>query len=173
MKQYLYLISDFRYRKALTRLRANSNILEIEHGRYTFQQTFVCGRLCRTCNVIHFLLNCVRYVNIRHDFCMNVDNRYDDFTDLNDNEKYSFLMINTDPHILILFGKFICHILPMQQNTVEFSWTGLLVHNCMLLCHNYGTIPICISPENIVSVIFTFHVEILAAVHRHMCAYWA
>ena len=34
----------------------------------------------------------------------------------------------------------------------------------MLLCHNNGTVPIYILPEEIVSVILTFYVQILADV---------
>ena len=38
---------------------------------------------------------------MRDDFYAKVKNRYVDFIGLNDNEKYSFLMTNADPYILV------------------------------------------------------------------------
>ena len=82
MEPYPRLISNLRYRNALTRLRTSSHTLEIERGRYTTPKTPVCDRLCRTCNVtedeIHFILNCVEYGNMRDDFYARVNNRYVD-----------------------------------------------------------------------------------------------
>ena len=51
VEPYLRLISDFRYRNALTKLRTSSHTLEIERGRYATHKTLACDRLCRTCNV--------------------------------------------------------------------------------------------------------------------------
>ena len=39
MEPYLYLISNLRYRNALTRLRTSSHTLEIERGHYTMPKT--------------------------------------------------------------------------------------------------------------------------------------
>ena len=125
MEPYLYLISNLRYRIALTRLRTSSHTLEIERGRYTFPKTPVCDRICRTCNVtedeIHFLLNCVEYGKMRDDFYAKVKNRYVDFIGLNENEKYSFLMTNADPYILVWLGKFIYHIFIKRNEILQNS----------------------------------------------------
>ena len=125
MEPYLYLISNLRYRNALTRLRTSSHTLEIERGRYTIPKTPVCDRICRTCNVtedeIHCLLNCVEYGKMRDDFYANVKNRYVDFIGLNENEKYSFLMTNADPYILVWLGKFIYHIFIIRNEILQNS----------------------------------------------------
>ena len=88
METYLHLISDFRHRNALTRLRTSSHTLEIEHGRYITPKTPVCDRRCCTCDVtedeMHFLLNCVEYSNMRDDFYAKVENRCVGFSSLND-----------------------------------------------------------------------------------------
>ena len=88
MEPYQHLISDFRYRNALTRLWTSSHTLEIERGRYPTPKTPVCDRRCRTCDVIedemHFLLNCVEYGNIWDEFYAKVENRYVGFSSLND-----------------------------------------------------------------------------------------
>ena len=125
MEPYLYLISNLRYRNALTRLRTSSHTLEIERGRYTIPKTPVCDRICRTYNVtedeIHFLLNCVEYGKMRDDFYAKVKNRYVDFIGLNENEKYSFLMTNADPYILVWLGKFIYHIFIKRNEMLQNS----------------------------------------------------
>ena len=125
MEPYLNLISNLRYRNALTRLRTSSHILEIERGLYTIPKTPVCDRICRTCNVIedeiHFLLNCVEYVKMRDDFYAKVKNRYVDFIGLNDNEKYSFLMTNAEPYILVWLGKSIYHIFIKRNEILQNS----------------------------------------------------
>ena len=53
-------------------------------------------------DVFFFLLNRVQYNDMRDYFYAKVDSRHVRFTDLNDNEKYSFLMTNTDPFTLVL-----------------------------------------------------------------------
>ena len=84
----------------------------------------VCDRICRTCNVtedeIHFLLNCVEYGKMQDNFYAKVKNRYVDFIGLNDNEKYSFLMTNADPYILVWLGKFIYHIF-IKRNEIQWN----------------------------------------------------
>ena len=82
---------------------------------------YVCR--CRTCDVtedeMHFLLNCVEYGNMRDDFYAKVDNRCVGFSSLNDNEKYSFLMTNTDPYILVWLGKFVHQIFIKRNEIIQ------------------------------------------------------
>ena len=123
MEPFLHLISDFRYRNALTRLITSSHTLEIERGRYTTHKTPVCDRRCRTCDVtedeIHFLLNCVEYGNVRDDFYAKVENKCVGFSSLNDNEKYSFLMTNRDPYILVWLGKFLYQFFIKRNEIIQ------------------------------------------------------
>ena len=44
------------------------------------------------------------------DFYAKVENRCVGISSLNDNEKHSFLMTNTEPYILVWLGKFIYQI---------------------------------------------------------------
>ena len=132
MEPYLHLMSDFRYRNALTRLRTSSHTSDIERGRYTTPKTPVCDRRCRTCDVtedeMHFLLNCVEYGNVRDEFYAKVENRCAGFSSLNDSQNYSFLMTNTDPYILVWLGQFIYQT---KWNNPEVHWIGYSVPNCM------------------------------------------
>ena len=44
---YLKLITDYRYRNAVSKLRASSHTLEVERGRHTNPATELSKRLCR------------------------------------------------------------------------------------------------------------------------------
>ena len=175
MEPYLHLKSDFRYRNALTRLRTSSHTLEIERGRYTTLKTPVCDRRCRTCDVtedeMHFLLNCVEHGNVRDDFYAKVENRCVGFSSLNDNQKYIFLMTNTDPYILVWLGKLIYQNFIKRNEIIQKFIEKLLSPELyvMLLCHNYENVSIHILLEELVSFNFTFYVQILADVH--VCIY--
>ena len=67
-QKYLLVTRFPHHRKALTRLRTSSHILEIERGRYKGLKRF--QRVCPSCNVledeIHFLDSCTLYKDIRH-----------------------------------------------------------------------------------------------------------
>ena len=61
MEKYLDMVTDKRYRTAITRLRTSSHTLEIERGRYTIPRTPAADRLCCVCKVVedeeHFLVS--------------------------------------------------------------------------------------------------------------------
>ena len=114
MEPYLHLISDFRYRNALTRLRTSAYTLEIERGRYTTPKNPVSDRRCRT-----FPLNCVEYGNMGDDFYAKVENRCAGFSSRNDDEKHSFLMTNTDLYILVWLGKCINQIFIKRNEIIQ------------------------------------------------------
>ena len=67
IEKYLEAISDSRYRRATSKLRASSYTLEIERGRYTKPKTDISKRLCPVCYTIedevHFFLSIVNYMN--------------------------------------------------------------------------------------------------------------
>ena len=60
-EHHLELITDFRYRAAITKLRCSSHALEIERGRYQNPKVPRDPRLCLTCKVVedenHFVQN--------------------------------------------------------------------------------------------------------------------
>ena len=70
------MVTDRRYRTAITRLRTSSHTLEIERERYTISRTPVTDRLCCVCKVVedeeHFLVSCEQYAELRDDFLKKV-----------------------------------------------------------------------------------------------------
>ena len=61
-EHHLKLTTYYRYRNAISKLRANSQTIKIERGRNTNPTTELSKRLCRHCNVLederHFILSC-------------------------------------------------------------------------------------------------------------------
>ena len=68
MLNYLQVVSNFKHRKALSKLRVSDHKLNIEVGRHT--KLSLSERICTFCNVDiedekHFLLMCTVYENLR------------------------------------------------------------------------------------------------------------
>ena len=125
VEPYLTLIKKTKYLTAFARFRAGSHTLEIERGRYTNPRTPIEERLCASCNTIedekHFLIKCKMYSNERDSFYRKIYELYPLFSNMCDDEKFIYLMKNTNAQILSWTGKFIhdsmfqrsiCHILP-------------------------------------------------------------
>ena len=106
---YLGVVKDNRYRHALIKLRTSSHSLEIERSRYN--KTDVKVRLCPYCMRIDeekpFILNCDAIVHERQCLFNKIRIRYPIFFDLNDMQKFQFLMLSEDPQILNWLAKFI------------------------------------------------------------------
>ena len=65
MLNYLQVVSNFKHRKALSKLRVSDHKPNIEVGRHT--ELYLSDRICTSCNVDiedekHFLLKCTVYV---------------------------------------------------------------------------------------------------------------
>ena len=107
MEKYRDMVTDKRYRTAITRLRTSTHTLEMELGRYTIPRTSVTNRLCCVCKVVgneeNFLVSCEQYADLRDD--KKVAHRFNGFTTLSDHEKYIFLVKTGDPYILAWLGK--------------------------------------------------------------------
>ena len=56
---------------------------------------------------------------MRDDFYAKVENRCVGFSSLNVNQKYNFLMTNTDPYILVWLGKFIYQIFKKRNEIIQ------------------------------------------------------
>ena len=102
---YLAAISKFKYRSAMSKLRASSHILEIERGRYTNPITTREQRTCRTCqNFIedeyHFMMACEIYKTERNNLFSNIINISPNFIQMTDIDKFTFLFRNDNPQIL-------------------------------------------------------------------------
>ena len=77
MKNYLDNISNFKYRRAIARLRVSSHDLMIEKGRHHTIKLDIEKRLCSFCgkieDEIHFLVLCPLYSNERSEFYRNIN----------------------------------------------------------------------------------------------------
>ena len=97
----------------------------IEKGRYSKPKIEVRDRKCYFCrdkieNEEHLLLNCPLYTPERICFetiCRENCLRYDN---LNQGEKFIYIMSNEDPNITHALGKFILNSLNLRENMVNF-----------------------------------------------------
>ena len=114
-ENYLSLIKKSKYLIAFTRFRAGSHTLEIERGRYTNPKTPIEERLCLNClqieDEVHFLTACTSYLNDRATLFERINEKHAHFENLNNIDKFIFLMTNKDAQIL--------------------SWTAKFIHDCM------------------------------------------
>ena len=113
--KYLDAVKDNRYRQALIKLRISSHSLEIERGRYN--KSDVKERLCpywmRIDDEKHFILNCDAIVYERQCLFNKIRIRYPIFFDLDDLQKFKFLMMSEDPQILTWIKEMISIEKPM------------------------------------------------------------
>ena len=117
---YLDLITDIRYRRALTKIRTSSHTLEIERGRYTRPKTPVHARLCHECkeidDEIHFLIHCKLNNTERTKLFEKVSYSIPVFATLNSMDKFICLLRSSDAAVLKSLGKFI-HRSFLSRNT--------------------------------------------------------
>ena len=111
MEPYLLLVKNYRYRIALTKLRASSHTLQIERGRYTRPKTLECDRLCAACNLIeneiHFVTNCTINSVLRCELYGKIRAKNYNFDTLNDKDKCIYLLKSEDVQVLTWLGKFV------------------------------------------------------------------
>ena len=99
-KSYLYKPLTFVQRKFLAKLRLGVLPLRIETGRYERPKKSEEERKCKQCrddvteSEIHFLLHCSRHNILRLQLFSKVED--DSFRDLNDLNKFKFLVNNPD-----------------------------------------------------------------------------
>ena len=122
IEPYLNLVKNYKYRKAISKLRASSHTLEIERGRYTNPSTPIPERLCSTCNVIedevHFLTECDIYKETREHLYSEINARFPDFQGLDNHCKFNFMLCFPDERLLSSVGKFI-HNSFMRRDQVQ------------------------------------------------------
>jgi len=110
-ENYLKVIKDKKYRIALTRFRTSSHTLEIERGRHDRPKKPVQARLCSTCSIVedeqHLLCECKINCDLRAHMYSKIGEIYLDFFNLNNDEKFVFLMKTNDHRIMNWLGKFV------------------------------------------------------------------
>ena len=108
---YLNLVSNPKYRAALSKFRCSSHTLEIERGRYTIPVTPVDKRLCQVCHEIedeiHFLLQCPLYSTERQKLIKNVCQIIPNFENTSLLDQFITLLRCKNGRVLSLLGKFI------------------------------------------------------------------
>ena len=122
IEPYLDLIKNYKYRKAFTKLRTSSHALRIETGRHGATKCPIHERLCSLCNVIedepHFLISCTRYRDERKemfDVCL-LNNAQ--FTRMNENDKFIYLMKSNKQNNLYHISKFIFLAFDKRNNEI-------------------------------------------------------
>ena len=108
---YLYLVNDKRFRRAISRLKCSSHILNVEKGRYTRPRTPRDERLCNMCNCVddelHFITACAVNVNERRTLYDKLIDKFPEFEHLCDLKKIVFLFTFDDAQMLSWLGKFL------------------------------------------------------------------
>ena len=106
---YLYLVKNRRFRHAISQLRASSHTLQIERGRYTKPKTPVNERICIVCQCLedelHFVTACSVNQYERDIFYNKVCQKFPEFSQLDDVEKFIFLFTFDDAQTLSWLGK--------------------------------------------------------------------
>ena len=92
-----------------SKLRTNSHILEIEHGRHLGK--LVENRLCAVCDVVedefHFIMVCPLYIDLRNEFLSKIDSMFPMLNQFSSHDKFIFLMGFVDSSVHCLFSKYI------------------------------------------------------------------
>ena len=108
---YLDTVKNHKYRIAMAQLRTSSHTLAIERGRYTRPKLHINDRTCNICGTvedeIHFLIHCPLYNHERDATFSNITRTHPEFHDLSDENKFIFLLENTDQQIITWTGKLI------------------------------------------------------------------
>ena len=108
---YLIHIKNHKYRNALSRLRVNSHLLEIERGRHTEPKTPIERRLCSHCSVVeteyHFVTECLSHDIDRQILFSSISNRFPEFSQLDNICKFKFMLTFPDEELLSSVGKFV------------------------------------------------------------------
>ena len=106
---YLQNVKQFKHRKMFTKLRTNSHLLEIEHGKHLGKLAH--DRLCSVCHAVedefHFIMVCPLYNELRHNFLAEITSMFPLLNQYSLYDKFLFLMGFDDYNIHCIFSKFI------------------------------------------------------------------
>ena len=111
MEAYLEKISNFKYRRAITKLRVSSHDLMIEKGRHHTSKLDIEKRLCSNCgkieDEIHFLVSCPLYSKERTEFYEKINLNNDVIKNMNPTTIFYLLMNLKCKNHLEKLGEFI------------------------------------------------------------------
>ena len=123
IEPHLKFVKNHKHRRALSKLRCSSHILEIERGRYSRPKTPIMQRLCPGCNIleneIHFITTCKLYHADRCNLYTYVLNEYPAFLSMTDLEKFLYLLGSRNEHILCQLAKFVYNAFHIRNSYSE------------------------------------------------------
>jgi hypothetical protein len=113
-ERYLYLVQNFKYRQAVTKLRISAHRLPVETGRYN--NVPYNDRLCKHCDIneigneSHFLMSCrnSKFISLRNIFINNLCKINRLFTQ---QDIFRYIMAIQDKTIMNLVAKYCYDIL--------------------------------------------------------------
>ena len=131
-------------------LRTSSHTLATERGRYSRQKVQICDRTCNVCGILedetHFLIYCSLYKREREVLFSNVLKFNLGFSDMSDENKFVFLLGNTQ-QVLTWVGKFIYKSIKIRSEELLLTerWPYYHAQGMLLLWHSLRCIysPVC------------------------------
>ena len=125
LENYLSMKFNLKHKIALTRFRLSNHQLMIEKGRYRknkidrdMQFCFVCKNQIE--DETHFILRCSLYSpgrRVLEDACRETCVRYDQ---LNEEQKFVFIMTNENEKVIKILSKFIFENLNLRNKMIEY-----------------------------------------------------
>ena len=105
------MLKNHKYRVAVAQLRTSSHTLAIERGRYSKPKVQIYDRTCNVCGILedetHFRIYNSPYKRKREIVFFNVLKIHLRFFDISDENKFVFLLGNTDQQVLTWVSEFI------------------------------------------------------------------
>ena len=125
LENYLSMKFNLKHKIALTRFRLSNHQLMIEKGRYRKNKIDRDMRFCFVCknqieDETHFILRCSLYSpgrRVLEDACRETCVRYDQ---LNEEQKFVFIMTNENEKVIKILSKFIFENLNLRNKMIEY-----------------------------------------------------
>ena len=116
-ERYLYLVQNFKYRQAVTKLRISAHRLPVETGRYN--NVPYNDRLCKHCDIneigneYHFLMSCrnSKFISLRNIFINYLCKINRSFCLFTQQDIFRYIMAIQDKTIMNLVAKYCYDIL--------------------------------------------------------------
>ena len=103
----------------MSRLRISAHNLMVETGRYKRPKKIpVPDRLCDICNLLedeyHFVMQCKKYECFRHKMFEKLENIFTNFTGLQDDQTFIWIMKCDDADLIYVFGQYISECIQIR-----------------------------------------------------------
>ena len=123
-EKYLFEITNFKHRQAVTKLRITAHKLTVETGRYN---NTPYNNICRFCDLNevgdehHFLMSCknIKLLSLRSKFFEDLYKINSSFKLFSSEELFMYIMVMKDESIMKLVAKFCFEVLTTFDNLLE------------------------------------------------------